>query len=443
MTATTFLGKVAIIPKGIWDASTAYSKLNAVTIGGSSYLAVQDVPAGTSVSNTTYWQVLAEKGTSGGVGQLADEFSTSNAYAIGDYCSYNQDVYRFTAPHQGAWDVADVMLVSIANELKDKQTASQVEALIEAGTSAEAEKLETARSISVDLTSSTPASFDGSANVTAGVSGILPVANGGTGNATGTASALTTARTLLTDLTSPDSASFDGSDNATIGVTGVLPKANGGTGNANGTADQLTTAHTIRTNLGSTSTASFNGTADITPGVTGVLPVANGGTGNNAGTVAKLTTARSLYVNLASTYSSSSPVTFDGSANKALPVTGLLPIARGGNGYGDSGEKTITNDSVFSGTIRYRRMGYLLYIWNTGALKLKTALTGDYVILANLAEAYRSVENIRGNAVVANSEIPVTATYTSTGNIVLYRGKQDSITTSNNIYISIMALVTG
>ena len=56
-------------------------------------------------------------------------------------------------------------------------------------------------------------------------------------------------------------------------------------------------------------------------------------TSGNAATAtkaAKLSTARSLYVNLGASYDSSNPVTFDGSANKALPVTGTLPVAKGG-----------------------------------------------------------------------------------------------------------------
>lgn len=44
------------------------------------------------------------------------------------------------------------------------------------------------------------------------------------------ATKLTTARTLQTDLSSTTPASFNGSANASIGVTGVLPVANGGTG---------------------------------------------------------------------------------------------------------------------------------------------------------------------------------------------------------------------
>lgn len=75
---------------------------------------------------------------------------------------------------------------------------------------------------------------------------------------------------------------FDGTVDLSSGVTGTLPIANGGTGNTTGnaaSATRLATARTIRTNLASTSAASFDGTADVTPGVTGTLPVANGGTG--------------------------------------------------------------------------------------------------------------------------------------------------------------------
>ena len=49
-------------------------------------------------------------------------------------------------------------------------------------------------------------------------------------------------------------------------------------GNA-ATATKLSTARTIQTNLASTSSASFDGTANVAPGVTGILPVAHGGTG--------------------------------------------------------------------------------------------------------------------------------------------------------------------
>lgn len=49
------------------------------------------------------------------------------------------------------------------------------------GNAATATKLQTARNIQTNLASTTAASFNGTANVTPGVTGILPVANGGTG----------------------------------------------------------------------------------------------------------------------------------------------------------------------------------------------------------------------------------------------------------------------
>jgi hypothetical protein len=75
------------------------------------------------------------------------------------------------------------------------------------GVANSAAKLATARTIQTNLASTSSASFDGSAAVTPGVTGTLPIANGGTGNTTGLAASATklaTARTL-------DGVSFDGS----------------------------------------------------------------------------------------------------------------------------------------------------------------------------------------------------------------------------------------
>ncbi len=101
--------------------------------------------------------------------------------------------------------------------------------------------------------------------------------------------ALATARTIRTNLASTTAASFDGTANITPGVTGILAIANGGTGNSTGlaaSATKLATARTIQTNLSSTSAASFNGTANVTPGVTGTLAIANGGTGSTTASAA-------------------------------------------------------------------------------------------------------------------------------------------------------------
>lgn len=67
MSATTNLGKVSVTPKGAWAITNAYEILDIVTSGGSSYLAKQDVPTGVSLSNTSYWIMIAEKGDGGEV----------------------------------------------------------------------------------------------------------------------------------------------------------------------------------------------------------------------------------------------------------------------------------------------------------------------------------------------------------------------------------------
>lgn len=91
------------------------------------------------------------------------------------------------------------------------QTVATINASTYTGNSATATKLATARTITANLASGTAGSFDGSANVTVGVTGTLPIANGGTGATTAAA-----ARTALgcapaytystTDLTAGSSA---------------------------------------------------------------------------------------------------------------------------------------------------------------------------------------------------------------------------------------------
>lgn len=150
-----------------------------------------------------------------------------------------------------------------------------------------ATKLATARTITANLASSTAGSFDGSANITVGVTGTLPIANGGTG--------LTSAPSMLVDLASTTATSpLQASPRP--GVTGTLPIANGGTGQ--------TTAAGVRNALGLGNT-------------TGAVPIANGGTG--ATTAAAARTA--LGCAPAYTYS-----TTDLTAGSSALTTGTLYI---------------------------------------------------------------------------------------------------------------------
>lgn len=150
-----------------------------------------------------------------------------------------------------------------------------------------ATKLATARTITANLASSTAGSFDGSANITVGVTGTLPIANGGTG--------LTSAPSMLVNLASTTATSpLQASPRP--GVTGTLPIENGGTGQ--------TTAAGVRNALGLGNT-------------TGAVPIANGGTG--ATTAAAARTA--LGCAPAYTYS-----TTDLTAGSSALTTGTLYI---------------------------------------------------------------------------------------------------------------------
>ena len=89
-----------------------------------------------------------------------------------------------------------------------------------------------------------------------GVTGTLPIANGGTG---------TTSTTFV---------------NAATNVTGTLPIANGGTGTTSTTFASLTTNVTGTLPIANGGTGTTSTTfANLTTNVTGTLPVGNGGTG--------------------------------------------------------------------------------------------------------------------------------------------------------------------
>lgn len=64
------------------------------------------------------------------------------------------------------------------------------------------------------------------------ISGVIPIEKGGTGNKIGNAASATkleTARNFSVNLASGDSISFDGTEDKQLGVSGILPIANGGT----------------------------------------------------------------------------------------------------------------------------------------------------------------------------------------------------------------------
>ena len=93
------IGKVAPTPKGQWNSAATYEKLDIIINGTSTYIAKQNVPSGTSINNTEYWQLLVEKGDRGEQGNGINniqKISTSDiidTYRInfndGNYFDYN------------------------------------------------------------------------------------------------------------------------------------------------------------------------------------------------------------------------------------------------------------------------------------------------------------------------------------------------------------------
>lgn len=127
------------------------------------------------------------------------------------------------------------------------------------GNSDSSDKLQTARTIQTNLASTTATIFDGTANVVPGVTGTLPIANGGTGNTNGSAVKLTTARTI-------GGISFDGTKN--IDLPGVNSSGNQDTSGTSSAAKKLSIERKISLTSGASGSAKFDGSSDLAIEVT-------------------------------------------------------------------------------------------------------------------------------------------------------------------------------
>lgn len=141
--------------------------------------------------------------------------------------------------------------------------------------------------LQVNIDSKAAAGANSDIHSLSGLTTALSIAQGGTGNMTGLAASATqlaTARTVQVNLASTTAASFNGTANISPGVTGILPVANGGTG--------ASSAAAARTGLGAAASGAnsdITSLTGLTGGVTGTVLGAEAG----AGVVGQVLTATS------------------------------------------------------------------------------------------------------------------------------------------------------
>ena len=89
-----------LVTKGEYNPSTTYQPRNIVTYYGSSYIAKQET-TGNAPTNSTYWQLIAQKGEKGATLSPRGAYDPLVNYTFGDVVSYQGDAYYCLQACQG------------------------------------------------------------------------------------------------------------------------------------------------------------------------------------------------------------------------------------------------------------------------------------------------------------------------------------------------------
>ena len=86
----TNIGRVGMVMKGNYNSANTYSALDVVSYQQGLYVAKQNVPAGTTPANTTYWQAAITTGYPKTAIDITAaegfEIGVNESYRIGDVC---------------------------------------------------------------------------------------------------------------------------------------------------------------------------------------------------------------------------------------------------------------------------------------------------------------------------------------------------------------------
>lgn len=201
MSTTVDLGKVSLSPMDEYTHGNQYEKLDLVTYQRGLFIAKEDnqniLPTVTStwmkIGDFSEGAVMTDNAN--GVGH--PDGTTITVDANGTFSATCKVVYvtevptvsnatRNTLYIQGSSADGFSIYTLIGNTMENvsKMIPKYAGSSSAGGSATSAVKLQNARTIQTNLASTSSASFDGTANVTPGVTGTLPVANGGTGQTT-------------------------------------------------------------------------------------------------------------------------------------------------------------------------------------------------------------------------------------------------------------------